>query len=191
MTENEYTVHRMIEGFDIASECIEEYVKELIKEDKFVDDVTVEILHNGRNITYKECCDILNHLTEENKYLREKIDTKIEDETDLGISYGDILNLRYLNSLLNEMRQDNKELRHKNIELVNEVTALKYTVPKDFSEEEVRNAIWRANKRYQNFVSIMDFHDLLLIENVLMYLEMVLFEGKVGQEINTQGWLYD
>lgn len=52
---------------------------------------------------------------------------------------------------------------------------------KQYSEKEIRDAIWKLNKKYQNYVSIMDFHDLLLIENLLMNFEMILFNGDVKE----------
>lgn len=49
---------------------------------------------------------------------------------------------------------------------------------KKYSEKEIRNAILKLNLKYQDYVSIMDFHDLLLIENVLMNFERILFHSK-------------
>ena len=53
---------------------------------------------------------------------------------------------------------------------------------KQYSEKEIRKAVWELNKKYQNWIEKMDFHDMLLIENVLMNFEMILFNGDVQSE---------
>lgn len=184
MTEKEYTIHKMIEGYNVASDCINHYVKELIERNEFVEDVTVEILHNGSSMTYKECCELLNQLTEENKYLREKMDKKIKDETDLGLTYGDIVNIRFLQNIIDFQQEQITELSKEKNDLINEVTKLKYSIPKEFNESEIRDAVWELNKHYRASMQKMDFHDLLLIENLLMNFERILFVGDVKIDTN-------
>ena len=184
MTEKEYTIHKMIEGCNMESDCINSYVKELIERNEFVEDVTVDILHNGKNMTYKECCEVLNQLTEENKYLREKIDKKIKDETDLGLTYGDIVNIKFLQNLIDFQNEQITELSKEKYDLINEVTKLKYRMPKEFNESEIRDAVWELNKHYRTSMSKMDFHDILLIENLLMTFERILFVGDVKIDTN-------
>ena len=44
-----------------------------------------------------------------------------------------------------------------------------------FTESEIRDAVWQVNQKYQQCISMMDFHDMLLIENLLMNFERILF----------------
>lgn len=51
-----------------------------------------------------------------------------------------------------------------------------------FTEREIRDAVWELNKKYRNFSSVMNFHDMVLIENVLMNFERILFVGEIRKE---------
>ena len=78
MTEKRFEVHKFIEGFPVAVELIDSYAKELVEQGKDLADVTIDIHDNyrkqingcGKNMTLKECCDLLNELHEENKIFR-------------------------------------------------------------------------------------------------------------------------
>ena len=53
---------------------------------------------------------------------------------------------------------------------------------KYYSETAIRDAVWETNKKYRDCMSIMSFHDMILIENVLMNFEMRLFNGDVRED---------
>ena len=51
-----------------------------------------------------------------------------------------------------------------------------------YTEEEIRKAILKLNEKYTGEAEKMSFHDMLLIENVLMNIEMFLFNGDIRKE---------
>lgn len=55
MTGKRFTVHTMIENYQVGEDDLEGNM--------------VHILNNGNHMTYKECCDLLNTLHEENMEL--------------------------------------------------------------------------------------------------------------------------
>lgn len=175
MGEKEYEIFKMIENCDVGSICIDSYVKELVEQGKSIEDVTIDILHKGSNMTYRECCDTLNQLTEENKYLRSKINEKIKDETSLGITYEEIVSLHILHQIIKDQKETINKLFKENNDLINENTSLKYTPIKEFSCEEVQNALLKIYDYYVGSEKL-DFHDELLIRNFIIEFQLLLFE---------------
>ena len=51
-----------------------------------------------------------------------------------------------------------------------------------YTEEEIRKAILKLNEKYTGEAEKMSFHDMLLIENILMNIEMFLFNGDIREE---------
>lgn len=80
MTKKRFEVHRFIEGFPVAVDLIDSYAKELVEQGKDLADVTIDIHDNyrkqingcGKNMTLKECCDLLNELNDEKEQLQEE-----------------------------------------------------------------------------------------------------------------------
>ena len=80
MTEKRFEVHRFIEGFPVARDLIDSYAKELVEQGRDLADVTIDIHDNyrkqingcGKNMTLKECCELLNELHEENQVLKKE-----------------------------------------------------------------------------------------------------------------------
>lgn len=60
MTKKQYRIHSMIEGYVVGFDDLE--------------GITCELQKDGKPITYKECCDTLNRLTDENEKLKKEID---------------------------------------------------------------------------------------------------------------------
>ena len=56
-----------------------------------------------------------------------------------------------------------------------------------YSEKQIRDAVWELNRHYQDSIVMMDFHDLLLIENDLMNFERILFCGDVNDDCEIKG----
>ena len=53
-----------------------------------------------------------------------------------------------------------------------------------YTESEIREAVSRTSKKYQKVIDKMNFYDIVLIENVLAYFEIVLFNGDVQKEVS-------
>lgn len=56
------------------------------------------------------------------------------------------------------------------------------TNKKAYNEKEIRDAVYETAQKYQECIGAMSFHDMLLIENVLMNFEMRLFNGDVRED---------
>lgn len=72
MTKKRFTVHKYIENCNISSDVIDFYVEKLVKQGKTVEDVSVSILDKGKELSYKQCVDLLNQLSDENKQLKQE-----------------------------------------------------------------------------------------------------------------------
>ena len=53
---------------------------------------------------------------------------------------------------------------------------------KFYTEQQIRASISKLNEKYTGEAEKMSFHDMLLIENVLMNIEMFLFNGDIREE---------
>lgn len=116
MTEKRYKVHNMVKGMNVGESVDLELMKELTEKYGAYENVDVEIMDNGKIMTYKEVVKLLN----ENEQLKQKIyklcnfiEDKInETEEDLkravkagmgtAISYSDL-------DLLEEIRKKLRE----------------------------------------------------------------------------------
>lgn len=116
MTEKRYKVHNMVKGMNVGESVDLELMKELTEKYGAYENVDIEIMDNGKTMTYKEVVELLN----ENEQLKQKdyklckfIEDKInETEEDLKravkagmsttISYSDL-------DLLEEIREKLRE----------------------------------------------------------------------------------
>lgn len=67
MIEKRYKVHNIIKGMDVGELVDLELMKELIEEYGAYENMNVEIMNNGKKMTYKEVVDLLNE-NEQLKY---------------------------------------------------------------------------------------------------------------------------
>lgn len=73
MTVKRFTVHTMLEDYQVGEDDLKGHI--------------VEILDNGNHMTYKECCNKLNALHEENEQLKQSVNNLKETILKITIAY--------------------------------------------------------------------------------------------------------
>ena len=73
MTENKrFTCHQRIASYTTGEDIDFDFLKELIEEQRQPRDLRILISDGNKFITYRECVDLLNNLTEENEQLKKE-----------------------------------------------------------------------------------------------------------------------
>ena len=126
MTEKRFTVDKFIEGMPVALTLIDSYVKELVEQGRDLADVTIDIHDNqrkqingkGKDMTLKECCDLLNELHEENEQLKQALlfylDLAVQDSSYLNDGFEKGMELwcqRLFNCSYSEMKKEYSEYK--------------------------------------------------------------------------------
>ena len=87
MYDKRFTVHNMIKGYNVGEDIDFDFLRELVIEQRNTSDLSMDILDNGKPMTYKECCDILNSLN----YAKESIISIIKEEFEESYRAYDVL----------------------------------------------------------------------------------------------------
>ena len=103
MTEKRYKIHNMIKGMNVGELVDLELMRELTAEYGAYENVDVEIMDNGKSMTYKEVVDLLN----ENEQLKQEganVERLIDDlgSEELKRQYEEIINDEVSNSITND-----------------------------------------------------------------------------------------
>lgn len=62
MSDERFKVHRLIEDYPVGEDIDFSFLRKLVSEKRKPDDLEIDILDNGKRITYRECVDLLNNL---------------------------------------------------------------------------------------------------------------------------------
>lgn len=115
MTEKRYKVHNIIKGMDVGESVDLELMKKLIEEYGAYENMNVEIMNNGKKMTYKEVVDLLN----ENEQLKKDIKFSDRKQNDFFKNWNDCVNENF------RLKQENEQLKEKNKQLRHDLNALR------------------------------------------------------------------
>ena len=77
MTRERFTIHKMMETYNVAQDVTDDYIEELVNNGKLVEDISIMIHDNGLDMSMRECCDFLNKGAEAIEFKDKLIDILI------------------------------------------------------------------------------------------------------------------
>ena len=82
-----FTCHQMIADYSTGEDIDFDFLQELIDEQKQPKDLRMHISDGNKIITYRECVDLLNQLSEENEQLKKSVNNLRNTLVTIGRAY--------------------------------------------------------------------------------------------------------